>query len=105
MIAEILVVLRRSLAERANRAPESVRAETALGELLPPEGDWLALQRGIYRNLGCFIPLDDLRVLYTVGAVRLLIDLQEARCAQRDTGNASERTDGSVGYEDGGDPQ
>jgi esterase/lipase superfamily enzyme len=65
-IDEILAVLRHLLAERADRVPESINAETTLAELLATEDDWLALQRGIYRNLSCFISMADLRAQRTV---------------------------------------
>ncbi len=87
---EILEVLRQLLAEWANRAPESISAETLLDELLRTEEDWIALQRGIYRNLGCFVPLDELRVLHIVAD---LVRAVEARSAEQSPAPQSEPDD------------
>jgi hypothetical protein len=82
-----LVVLQRLLVGRTTHEPESIRGETILGDLLLGEGDWLSLQRGLYRNLGCFIPLDALCVLHTVDTTLIEASISVA-WRRRDNSNS-----------------
>lgn len=66
-VTEIVVVLGRLIAQRVDCAPDSILAETVLGDILRSDADWLALQRDIYRNFTCFISAQELRGLRTVG--------------------------------------
>ncbi len=95
---EIFAVLLRLLADRANRAPESITVETALTELLATEDDWAAIQRGIFRTLNCVIPLDELRTLHTVGDLALAVTVRmasPAAPAEEDDEQDHLREDGS----------
>lgn len=75
---EILAVLLRLLAERANRAPESIAVEAALPELLTTDDDWVAVQRGIFRTLNCVIPLEELEAIHTVSDLALAVTVRMA---------------------------
>ncbi len=61
---KIYALLRRLLAERGN--VDSVSAETLLADALRSNDDWTAVRQGIYRDLGLYVSIDELKTYKTV---------------------------------------
>ena len=61
MIDDILTLLRRLVAEQADREPATIRDGSALKSVLTTDEAWVGLQRGIFINFNCFLPLDEIR--------------------------------------------